>query len=93
MILALIGRSMEDVIVEPIRAMLIPMFYEMRELAMENNALGFGISGSGPTVFALCDSESKAQAITQKLYDMLANSGIESTTYVSHINNEGPVGY
>jgi homoserine kinase len=87
----LIGRSMEDVIVEPIRAMLIPMFYEMRELAMENNALGFGISGSGPTVFALCDNENTAKHITETLHDLLENAGLESTTYVSGINKEGPV--
>lgn len=87
----LIGRSMEDVIVEPIRAMLIPMFYEMRELAMENNALGFGISGSGPTVFALCENETTAMHITKALHNLLEKAGIESTTYVSGINNEGPV--
>lgn len=89
--LELIGRSMEDVIVEPIRAMLIPMFYEMRELAMENNALGFGISGSGPTVFALCENEDTARQITLVLQNVLENAGIESTTYVSGINKEGPM--
>jgi homoserine kinase len=50
----LIGRSMEDFIVEPVRKMLIPHFDEMKTLALEHKALGFGISGSGPTVFALC---------------------------------------
>ncbi len=87
----LIGRSMEDVVVEPIRAMLIPMFYEMRELALENKAIGFGISGSGPTVFALCDNKETAQNIASVLHDLLEQSGIESTTYVSHINKTGPV--
>jgi homoserine kinase len=87
----LISRSMEDVIVEPIRAMLIPMFYEMRELAMDNNALGFGISGSGPTVFALCDDMEKAGNIAALLHNLLDNSGIESTIYVSDINKEGPL--
>lgn len=87
----LIGRSMEDVVVEPIRAMLIPMFYEMRELALENKAIGFGISGSGPTVFALCDNKETAQNIASVLHDLLEQSGIESTTYVSDINKTGPV--
>lgn len=87
----LISRSMEDVIVEPIRAMLIPMFYEMREHALNNQALGFGISGSGPTVFALCDDMGKASNIASLLHTLLERSGIESTTYVSDINQEGPV--
>lgn len=87
----LIGRSMVDVVVEPIRAMLIPMFYEMRELALENHALGFGISGSGPTVFALCHQEDHASHIATVLSDMLQQNGIESTPYVSEINKDGPV--
>lgn len=87
----LIGRSMEDVVVEPIRAMLIPLFYEMRELALENKALGFGISGSGPTVFSLCDDENTAKKVTEKLSGLLHKSGIEATTYVSGINKDGAV--
>ena len=47
----LIGRSMKDIIIEPARAMLIPDFYKLREIAMQNGAIGFGISGSGPSVF------------------------------------------
>lgn len=87
----LIGKSMEDVVVEPIRAMLIPMFYEMREMAMENQALGFGISGSGPTVFALCENPTIAENLVNKLEALLADSGIDATTYTSEINEHGPV--
>ena len=47
----LIGRSMKDVIIEPIRSMLIPYFAEMKQTALNHNAIGFGISGSA---FCIC---------------------------------------
>ncbi len=87
--LDLIGRSMQDVIIEPIRAILIPHFYNMKQLAIENGAIGFSISGSGPTVFALSKSEAVAHDITQKLSDLLFKNGLKSDTFVSEIN---PIG-
>ena len=51
--IGLVGRSMKDILVEPVRSMLIPDFYKMREMALELGAVSFGISGSGPSVFAL----------------------------------------
>jgi homoserine kinase len=89
--LKLIGRSMEDFIIEPVRAMLIPNFYEMREIAMNNGALGFGISGSGPSVFALCENETIASGIAEKLAKHLKNEGIGSNQYISAINGKGPI--
>src|SRR3569833_1265376 len=62
----LIGRSMKDILVEPVRSMLIPDFYKMREMAMEIGAVSFGISGSGPSVFAFTRDEQTAMQITQK---------------------------
>jgi len=87
----LIGRSMEDHIIEPIRAMLIPGFYEMRQLAMETGAIGFGISGSGPSVFALCKNETIASQILEKLSDLLKKEGIDSNKYLSPINSAGTI--
>ena len=49
----LIGRSIKDVIIEPLRSILIPKFDKLKEISLSNGALGFGISGSGPSVFAL----------------------------------------
>lgn len=86
----LIGRSMHDVLIEPTRAILIPEFYEMRELAMEGGALGFGISGSGPSVFAFAKSKDTARHITTIIQAHLEHQGIESNGYVSGINTEGP---
>ncbi len=85
----LIGRSMEDFVVEPVRKMLIPHFDEMRSLALKNGALGFGISGSGPTVFALCTDKEIAVKVTVILENRLKDHGLESTCFVSDINTEG----
>ncbi len=86
----LIGRSMQDVLVEPVRSMLIPDFYKMREIAMEMGAISFGISGSGTSVFAFTKDEQTAKAITQKLQQHLTGIKIGSNSYVSTINDAGP---
>jgi homoserine kinase len=86
----LIGRSMKDVLVEPVRSMLIPDFYRMREMAMELGAVSFGISGSGPSVFAFTKDEDTANRITQKLQQHLTGLKIGSNGYVSTINDAGP---
>lgn len=85
----LIGRSLVDHIVEPVRKMLIPHFDEMRTIALEYGALGFGISGSGPTVFALCTDENTAGKVTSALAEKLKEHGLGSTCYVSPINKQG----
>jgi len=86
----LVGRSMKDILVEPVRSMLIPDFYKMRDMAMEMGAVSFGISGSGPSVFAFTRDEETAKQITQKLQGHLTAIKINSNTYVSTINDEGP---
>lgn len=86
----LIGRSMKDILVEPIRSMLIPDFYIMRQMAMDMGAVSFGISGSGPSVFAFTRDEETARLITQKLQRHLTSIQINSNTYVSEINDAGP---
>jgi homoserine kinase len=86
----LIGRSMKDILVEPVRSMLIPDFYKMREMAMEMGAVSFGISGSGPSVFAFTRDEHTAKQITIKLQQHLTDRQIGSNVYVSSINDKGP---
>jgi len=87
----LIGRSMKDILVEPVRSILIPDFYKMREMAMESGAVSFGISGSGPSVFAFTKTEADASFITQKIVSHLTSLSISSQSYVSPINDNGPV--
>jgi len=85
----LISRSMKDVIVEPIRSMLIPFFLDMKKYALENNALGFGISGSGPSVFALCREEIDAQKISEGLHRFLSSKKISCEAIFTRINTRG----
>ena len=86
----LVGRSMKDVLIEPTRSILIPGFEVLRTLAMENGAVGFGISGSGPSVFALAKDEAIARKITVAQQAHLTKLNINSNAYVSSVNAEGP---
>ncbi|WP_443945810.1 homoserine kinase [Pedobacter sp. AW1-32] len=86
----LIGRSMKDVLVEPTRSILIPGFEDLRSLAMENGAIGFGISGSGPSVFSLTKDEDTAKKITKAQQQYLNKLNINSKAFVSSVNAEGP---
>lgn len=87
----LIARSMQDVIVEPVRSILIPDFYKLREIAMENGALSFGISGSGPSVFSFTKNEDDARKINEKLQKHFLWLDTESIAYQSPINGMGPI--
>ena len=85
----LIGRSLEDVIIEPVRSMLIPGFDDIKKRSIEAGALGGGISGSGPSIFMLCKEEStaiKVETIMKNIYD---GTGLAYYTYVTTINNKG----
>jgi len=86
----LISRSMHDYIVEPVRSILIPGYTEVKEAAMEIGALGAGISGSGPSIFALSNDRDKAEKIALKMKSVYTGFDIESETYVSEINQTGP---
>lgn len=86
----LIGRSMEDVLIEPIRSILIPDFDRLKQIALDLGALSFGISGSGPSVFAFSTSAETAEKITQALESHLITTGIGCNAYVSGININGP---
>lgn len=87
----LLGRSMKDVIVEPVRSILIPEFDSMKQQALANGALGFGISGSGPTVFSLYRNKEDAEKVLNQLKAFLKEKGIESNIYLSKVNSEGPI--
>ena len=86
---SLIGRSLEDVIIEPVRSMLIPGFDEVKKKSMEAGALGGGIAGSGPSIFMLCKGEQAAGSIETIMKDIYQKLGLKNQTYVSTINNKG----
>jgi homoserine kinase len=86
----LIGRSLQDVIVEPIRSILIPGFNNVKQAALDAGALGCSISGSGPSIFAFSSSKKTAKNIGEKMQNVLSKLEIESDLYISKINKEGP---
>jgi len=85
----LISRSLVDTLIEPTRSILIPEFDEMRKIAVALGALGFGISGSGPSVVAFTRGLKKAEEITNTLQNHLKIKGIGSNGYTSSVNKEG----
>ena len=85
----LISRSLEDVIIEPVRSMLIPGFDEVKRSCKEAGALGGGISGSGPSIFMLSKEEATARQVENVMKDIYTRLGIEFRTYVTTVNYKG----
>ena len=86
---ALIGRSLEDVLIEPVRSILIPGFDEVKRKCKEAGALGGGISGSGPSIFMMSEEEAIAKKIEEIMQNIYETIGVEYKTYVTGINPEG----
>ena len=87
--LSLIGRSLEDVIIEPVRSILIPGFDEVKLKCKEAGALGGGISGSGPSVFMLSKDEETAVKVENVMKEIYNRIGLAYHTYVTTINKTG----
>jgi homoserine kinase len=85
----LISRSMEDLIVEPVRKALIPKFDEIKIASLVAGALGGGISGSGPSIFLLSKTLESAESVEKAMHETYAETGIEFNTYVSPISSDG----
>lgn len=85
----LIGRSLEDVIIEPVRSMLIPGFDKVKSRCREAGALGGGISGSGPSIFMLSTEETVARQLDYVMTEVYMELGLDFKTYVTTINWEG----
>lgn len=85
----LIGRSLNDVIIEPVRSILIPKFEEIKEKSLQLGALGGGISGSGPSIFMLSEQKETAEKIALMMKSVYDEIEIESFIYVSKINPAG----
>ena len=85
----LIGRSLEDVIVEPLRKHLIPNFDQVKNVALQNGALGSGISGAGPSIFALCKGQNIAEKVAFAMSKNYQSTGIQFDIYISKINPKG----
>ena len=87
--LELISRSLEDVIIEPVRSILIPGFDEVKKQCKDAGALGGGISGSGPSIFMISKEETTALKVESIMMEIYEKIGVDYKTYVTQIN---PVG-
>jgi homoserine kinase len=85
----LLGRSLKDEIIEPVRSILIPFFDDLKEIAIENGALGFGISGSGPSVYAMCKGQKSAEKVKEAMQLFYQEKGIDFDLHLSKINTDG----
>jgi homoserine kinase len=85
----LIGRSLQDVVAEPIRGLLIPGFDEVKQAALQSGVLGCSISGSGPSVFSLSTSLQIAEKAGLAMQQALQHIGLGSEVYVSKVNSRG----
>lgn len=85
----LIGRSLHDEIIEPVRSMLIPGFDLIKQTAYENGALGSGISGSGPSIFALSKGKENADKIAKAMSAVYEEMNLPYEIHVSKVNDEG----
>lgn len=85
----LIGRSLEDVIIEPMRSILIPEFNNVKNAAIQNGALGCGISGSGPSIFALSKGMDTAKKVADAIREVYATTGLDFDIHISKINSAG----
>jgi homoserine kinase len=85
----LIGRSLEDVIIEPVRSILIPGFDEIKKVCKEAGALGGGISGSGPSIFMLSQDAATARLVEDAMKNVYNKIGVSYHTYVTTINQQG----
>ncbi|WP_335966932.1 homoserine kinase [Galbibacter sp. PAP.153] len=85
----LISRCLHDEIVEPMRSPLIPGFHKVKEAAKEAGALGSGISGSGPSIFALSKGGETAKKAAKAMAEVYKDFGVDYDIHVSKINTEG----
>lgn len=85
----LIRRSLVDVVVEPSRSQLIPLFDEVKKVSLEAGALGGGISGSGPSIFMFSKDESTAKKVEEEIKKVYSTVDFEYHTHITTVSNEG----
>jgi homoserine kinase len=82
---ALIRQGLDDVLVEPRRAALIPGFAGVKRAALDAGALGSSISGAGPSVFGWFRGRSAAEAGGAAMQRAFAEAGLTTSLLVSPV--------
>lgn len=85
-----LGENIRDDVVEPIRGKLIPGFYDVKKSALSAGAYGASISGSGPSVFAVCDDAGKAKNIGSAMKNAFIKNGMKRVVVIiSKVSRRG----
>ena len=84
----LIGRTLRDVVIEPQRAAAVPCFEDVKATALRAGALGCSLSGSGPSIFALCEERTAAN-LASAMEQACRALGIDCQSWVSPLDAEG----
>jgi homoserine kinase len=87
--LDLLARSIDDCVIEPKRAKLIPGFYQVKDAALNAGAKGCSLSGAGPTLFSITEDQEKARAIGEAMTEAFRGKGLESHQLITGIDAEG----
>jgi homoserine kinase len=88
--LPLLGRSIDDRIIEPLRATLIPGFAAVKKAAFDAGAIGCSIAGSGPSVFAFADDDAVAQRIGAAMQAAFKSAArLDSDLFWGKVSTEG----
>jgi homoserine kinase len=85
----LIRRSVKDVVIEPLRSVLIPKFKEIKSASINSGALSCGISGSGPSVFAISKGITTANKVGEAMTKVYRNLNLEYDIHISYVNDKG----
>jgi homoserine kinase len=87
--MGLVGRSIRDVVAEPARKHFIPEYDKLKESLLAGGALGVNIAGSGPAVFAVCDTMAKSEAVGRLMAEHFARLAIDADIYLSKVSGQG----
>jgi homoserine kinase len=83
------SKALQDHIIEPQRAHLIPGFERLKDAAYTSGALAFGISGAGPALFAFSQNTLVAERVGEAMHTVFLGQKIEAQVYVTRISAEG----
>ena len=86
--ITLIRENLRDILIEPQRASDVPCFKKIQEIAINNGALGCSISGSGPSIFAICENNKSSQ-LERLMRESCLNQGYDCQTWISQSNSKG----
>jgi len=85
---SLISENLKDIIIEPQRSSAVPCFDKIKKVAIQNGAFGCSLSGSGPSIFAICENKN-AQHIESAMLEACKNEGYNGQSWVSKLSSPG----